>query len=168
MPDLRPLESTDRPFLEEMLFEAFFWNPAWSRPRLADFREQPEFAKLVAGWGRPGDRGVLAEEQGRGIGAGWFRLWTPGLHSYGFVDAETPELGIAVASTHRGRGVGRALLQALVDVARRDGHGALSLSVSPANHARALYESEGFRKVGESGTSWTLLRRLDRGEGSRS
>ena len=164
MADLRPLEPTDRPFLEEMLFEAFFWNHAWPRPTLADFREEPEFMKLLAGWGRPGDRGVLAEERRLPIGAAWFRRWTPELHSYGFVDADTPELGIAVAPAHRARGVGRGLLRALVEVARRDGHRALSLSVAPANHARALYESEGFRKVGESGTSWTLLRRLDRAE----
>src|SRR5258705_13377558 len=147
-----------------MLFEAFFWNPAWSRPRLAGFREEPEFAKLLADWDRSGDRGVLAEERQLGIGAAWFRLWTPELHSYGFVDADTPELGIAVAPAHRARGVGRALLGALIEVARRDGHRALCLSVAPTNYARALYESEGFRKVGESGTSWTLLRRLDRAE----
>jgi hypothetical protein len=61
--DPRPLEPTDRPFLEEMLFEAFFWNHAWPRPTLADFRAEPEFMKLLADWGRPGDRGVLAEER---------------------------------------------------------------------------------------------------------
>jgi ribosomal protein S18 acetylase RimI-like enzyme len=80
------------------------------------------------------------------------------------VDGETPELGIAVVSAHRSRGVGRVLLRALIEVARRDGHRALSLSVSPANYARVFYESEGFHKVGESGTSWTLLRELDRAE----
>jgi ribosomal protein S18 acetylase RimI-like enzyme len=162
MLDLRPLDPMDRAFLEEMLFEAFFWNPAWSRPRLADFREEPEFTKLLAGWGRSGDRGVVAEEQQTRIGAAWFRLWTPELHSYGFVDAETPELGIAVVSAHRSKGVGRTLLRALIEIARGDGYRALSLSVSPSNYARPFYESEGFHKVGESGTSWTLLLQLDR------
>jgi hypothetical protein len=36
------------------------------------------------------------------------------------------------------------------------------VSVSPSNYARPFYESEGFHKVGESGTSWTLLLQLDR------
>ena len=162
MVDLRPLDSGHRAFLEEMLFEAFFWNPAWPRPTLAVFREQPEFTKLLADWGRPGDRGVLAEEQGTRIGAAWFRLWTPEFHSYGFVDAETPELGIAVVSARRSKGVGRSLLRALIEIARGDGHRALSLSVSPSNYARAFYEAEGFHKVGESGTSWTLMLRLHR------
>ena len=162
MVDLRPLDSGHRAFLEEMLFEAFFWNPAWPRPTLAVFREQPEFTKLLADWGWPGDRGILAEEQRTRLGAAWFRLWTPELHSYGFVDAETPELGIAVVSAHRSKGVGRTLLRALMVIAREDGHRALSLSVSPSNYARAFYEAEGFHKVGESGTSWTLMLRLHR------
>jgi ribosomal protein S18 acetylase RimI-like enzyme len=152
---VRPGKATDLGFLEEMLFEAFFWNVV-ERPSMAAFREDPEFMKLLAGWGRPGDRAVIAEEQEQPIGAAWFRLWTPELHSYGFVDAQTPELGIAVAPAYRGKAIGRALLEALITTARADGFPALSLSVSPFNPARHLYESLGFRKVGESGTSWTL------------
>ena len=162
MVDIRPLDAMDRVFLEEMLFEAFFWDPAWPRPTLAEFREHPEFTKLLADWGRPGDRGVVAEEQQSKTGAAWFRLWRPELHSYGFVNAATPELGIAVPSAHRSKGVGRTLLRALIEIARADGHPALSLSVSPSNYARSFYEFEGFHKVGESGTSWTLLLQLDR------
>jgi|SRR5262245_40406633 len=163
MVNIRPLSATDRPFLEEMIFEAYFWNPSWPRPALAEFRERHEFQKLLAGWGRHGDRGVVAEEQQSRIGAAWFRLWTQELHSYGFVNAETPELGIAVALGHRSRGVGRALRRALIEIAQSDRLPALSLSVSPSNYARALYESEGFRKVGESGTSRTLVLRLGLG-----
>jgi len=136
MVDIRPLDAMDRVFLEEMLLEAFFWDPAWPRPTLAEFREHPEFTKLLADWGRPGDRGVVAEEQQSKTGAAWFRLWRSELHSYGFVDAETPELGIAVASAHRSKGVGRTLLRALIEIARADGYPALSLSVSPSNYAR--------------------------------
>ena len=160
---VRPLDAMDRAFLEEMPFEAFFWDPSRPRPTLADFREYPEFVKLLANWGRPGDRGVVAEEQKSKIGAAWFRLWTPTLHSYGFVDAGTPELGIAVAPAHRSKGVGRNLLRTLIGIARADGYPALSLSVSPSNYARSFYESEGFHKVGESGTSWTLMLKLGRG-----
>jgi ribosomal protein S18 acetylase RimI-like enzyme len=162
MVDIRPLDAMDRTFLEHMLFEAFFWDPAWPRPTLAEFREHREFTKLLADWGRRGDRGVVARERQSKTGAAWFRLWTPEVHSYGFVNAETPELGIAVAAAHRSKGVGRTLLRALIEMARADGHPALSLSVSPSNSARSLYESEGFHKVGESGTSWTLLLRLGR------
>ncbi|HIF94196.1 MAG TPA: hypothetical protein EYQ60_13910 [Myxococcales bacterium] len=53
--------------------------------------------------------------------------------------------------------MGRALLSSLISKAESAQVPALSLSVSPANFALALYESAGFRKVGESGTSATLL-----------
>src|SRR5262245_31808157 len=140
-----------------MLFEAFFWDPRAERPAFDAFRRDPEFVKLLAGWGRAGDCALIAEETGEPIGAAWYRLWTPELHSYGFVDAATPELAIGVAPAHRSRRAGRALLAALVAEARRAGHPALSLSVSPENFARRLYESAGFAKVGEAGTSWTLV-----------
>jgi len=47
------------------------------------------------------------------------------------------------------------MLRKIVEIARDDGYPGLSLSVDPANFACKLYESEGFVKVGESGTSWT-------------
>jgi len=156
---VRPATDADAAFLETMLFEAFFWDPGMTRPPFETFRAQPEVAILLAGWGRPGDRAVVAVASGAPAGAAWYRLWTAATHSYGFVDEATPEIGIAVDGAHRRRGLGRALLRALIAAARADSHPALSLSVSPANPARRLYESEGFRKVGESGTSWTL--RLD-------
>jgi len=140
-----------------MLFEAFFLDTSIVRPLFASFRDESEFSKLLVGWKRRGDRAIIAEESGTRIGAAWFRLWTPELHSYGFVDVGTPELAMALRHDYRSKGHGRRLLDALVETARADGFPALSLSVSPLNFARQLYESVGFRKVGESGTSWTLL-----------
>ena len=63
---------------------------------------------------------------------------------------------MAVSAAHRGKTIGRMLLEELIATARADTFPALSLSVSPLNPARHLYESFGFRKVGEAGTSWTL------------
>ncbi len=148
------------PFLEEMQFEAFFWNPNTPPPLADEFLARPEIQRLLAGWGRPGDRAVIAQEDETPIGAAWYRFWTDEDHTYGFVDAETPELGIGVHASHRSKGVGRALMRALIEAARDDGVRTLSLSVDPSNFARRLYESEGFVKVGESGTSWTFLLRF--------
>jgi len=157
MTQIRQGEAKDLDFLKEMLFEAFFWDPSIQRLSFASFRDDAEFTKLLAGWMRRGDRAVISEENGVRTGAAWFRLWTPELHSYGFVNAITPEVAMAVRTDYRRQGLGRRLLDALIQTARADGFPALSLSVSPLNSARQLYESAGFRKVGESGTSWTLL-----------
>jgi ribosomal protein S18 acetylase RimI-like enzyme len=154
--EIRLAKAEDVGFLEAMLFEAFFWDATAERPAFSAFREHPEFTKLLSGWGRRGDRGVIAEDDGKQLGAAWCRLWTTELHSYGFVDSTTPELGMAVHLIHRRQGIGRALLNELIARACADKVPALSLSVSPFNPVRALYESLGFRKVGESGTSWTF------------
>jgi ribosomal protein S18 acetylase RimI-like enzyme len=154
--ELRSARAEDIGFLETMLFEAFFWDPTAERPAFSEFRRHPEFTKLLFGWGRRGDRGVIAEDSGSQVGAAWFRLWTTELHSYGFVDPTTPELGIAVSVTYRRKGTGLALLRELIATARADQFPALSLSVNPFNPARTLYESVGFQKVSESGTSWTF------------
>jgi ribosomal protein S18 acetylase RimI-like enzyme len=157
---IRAAGTEDLDFLEAMLFEAFFWNAAVERPAFPVFRQEPDFVKQFAGWGRPGDRALIADDSAAPRGSAWFRLWTRELHSYGFVDASTPELGIAVSMDWRGKGLGRALLMALIETAREDGYAALSLSVSPLNPARSLYESIGFERVGHSGTSWTLRLQL--------
>ncbi|MGR2753052.1 ribosomal protein S18-alanine N-acetyltransferase [Agromyces arachidis] len=56
---------------------------------------------------------------------------------------------IAVEPAHRGAGLGRALVNALIDEARRRGAHELFLEVRADNPvARALYESLGFRATG--------------------
>jgi ribosomal protein S18 acetylase RimI-like enzyme len=78
-------------------------------------------------------------------------------HSFGFVDEDTPELAIAVKKEFRGRGIGTSLMNHLMQHAKNKGIRRISLSVDPENHARNLYEELGFEKVGQSGTSWTML-----------
>jgi ribosomal protein S18 acetylase RimI-like enzyme len=163
MTTIRNGTSLDLPFLEEMLFEAFFWNSEADRPPFGEARGRPEFSNLLAGWGRPGDVVLVAEHNDAAVGAAWFRLWTARVHSYGFVDEATPELGIAVVPRLRGHGIGRSLVRALIESAARHPFPGISLSVDPGNPARRLYESEGFGKVDEVGTSWTMYRSLRRG-----
>ena len=53
------------------------------------------------------------------------------------------------------------LLEALCDAADRAGIAGVSSSVAPENFARSLYGSVGFREVGGSGTSVTMLLEFD-------
>lgn len=54
---------------------------------------------------------------------------------------------MAVLKDRRGCGVGRALLQALLDLAERQGLSRVTLSAQ--THALAFYERAGFRVIGE-------------------
>ena len=154
----RAATAADEPFLFEMLWLAFHWRDeaaaqpgAWPDPEAA--------RRYLEGFGRPGDAGVIAEEDGTPVGGAWYRFMPASDPGYGYVEG-VPELGISVAAPARGRGVGRGLITRLLDRARADGLSGVSLSVEPDNPARGLYERLGFVKVGEVGGAWTLLRSL--------
>lgn len=135
--------------------------PPADPPTVEQVQADPGIAPYLAGWGRPGDSGVVAAVEDTPVGAAWFRLYEVENPGYGFVAADNPELSIGVKAAWRGRGVGRALLDALVATARAEGHDALSLSVDRRNTpALALYRSTGFREVGGSAENPTMLLRL--------
>jgi ribosomal protein S18 acetylase RimI-like enzyme len=117
---------------------------------------------LLAGWGRDGDVALVAADgHGVKLGAAWFRLWTAEDHAHGFVDDETPEIGIAVKPEFRHQGVGTSLFMTLLARARQEGFSRVSLSVENANPARRLYARFGFRPVRESEHALTLVADLE-------
>jgi ribosomal protein S18 acetylase RimI-like enzyme len=140
-----------------MLHHAFYWREAASSAE-----EQPVY-RYVVNWGRPGDAGVIALDEGFPVGAAWYRLFRAGEPGYGFVDERTPELAIAVVPSRRGRGFGQDLLAALIAQAEREGHRALSLSVERDNPALRLYERFGFRQVREEDDTVVMRAELPAG-----
>lgn len=148
---LRPATQEDLPFLREMLYEAVHWPPEkGEKPPPEEVFSAPEMRRYLEGWERPGDAGFIAVAGGgERIGAAWRRLMTDREPGYGFVDERTPEVAVAVAPEARGRGVGSALVEALISSARLSGCEALSLSVDRDNRAVSLYRRLGFRTVEE-------------------
>jgi GNAT superfamily N-acetyltransferase/DNA-binding transcriptional ArsR family regulator len=143
-PVLRDLRPDEVAFLQQMLYAALAWRPGVSLPPREWVLEHPQVVIFHEGWGRKGDVGIVAEEGGRPIGLVWYRLFTEASHGEGFVDEATPELAIAVEEGHRGRGIGRMLMEAAHERARTDGVARLSLSVDEGNPAKRLYVSLGY------------------------
>jgi ribosomal protein S18 acetylase RimI-like enzyme len=143
-------------FLRDMLHHAYYW-----RERNPGDGPGP-VARYVKGWGRPGDTALIAMDEGFPVGAAWYRLFSRDRPGYGFVDEHTPELAIAVVPSKRGRGLGEALLEALVERARAEGYRSLSLSVASDNAPLvSFYEKHGFQRVREDdGDSITMRRDL--------
>jgi GNAT superfamily N-acetyltransferase len=146
----RPVGKSDVRFLRDMLRHAYHW-------RVAEDAERPVY-RYVRNWGRRGDAGVLALEGPHPYGAAWYRLFTEDEPGFGFVDERTPELTIAVVPSHRGKGAGKELLEALLDSARAEGYEAVSLSTD--RDQAAWYERFGFETVGETPHAVTMLKRL--------
>ena len=108
----------------------------------------PALARYVAGFGRAGDLGVVAEGTSVPLGAAWVRLLAGEDRGYGWVDDDTPELAIAVVPEAVGQGLGTRMLEQLLREARGCFPG-VSLSVRKENPARRLYLRMGFLPVRE-------------------
>ena len=146
----------DLRFLRDMLHHAYYW-----KERAPEDTGPGPVALYVKAWGRPGDAAMIALDAGFPVGAAWYRLFARDRRGYGFVDERTPELAIAVVPNARGKGVGAALLEALLDRARAEGYETISLSVDRNNAgAIGLYERHGFERVGEEDDSVTMLAHL--------
>lgn len=121
--------------------------------------EPPPLSRYVSGWGRPGDAAVVALDATAhvAVGAAWYRRFTDAEHGFGYVDAATPELSMAVVPNRRRQGIGQQLLDAIVARARADGFTALSLSAEQDGELIQFFERSGFRRVAERGPDVTML-----------
>jgi ribosomal protein S18 acetylase RimI-like enzyme len=154
---LRPLTSADQDFLWEMLYQSLYVPPGappFPRQVLADAK----IARYVQGWGRSGDDGVIAMDQDRPIGAAWARRLTSAEPGFGYLDDQTPELGVAIIPAYRGKGIGTAVLERLLTTLS-DQYPAVSLSVSHDNPALQLYSRLGFIVVGEDAGGSFLMKK---------
>lgn len=130
---IRPARPDDEEALRRLDRETWSYLHAVSPPPGPD---EPFFRETCG----PGDH-LVAELDGRLVGYVRLGFPTP-LASNTHVRQIR---GLAVDGAARGRGVGRALVRAAVEDARRLGARRITLRVlGPNTAARALYESEGF------------------------
>lgn len=132
--------------------------PTWERWRAARVPEPCLVARTsdadggdgdgagAGDWGSSEDGAGDGGDRGAGAVIGWAAL-TPA--SARAVYAGVAEVSIYVAPEHAGRGVGRVLLQALIEASERAGIWTLHAGIFPENAASiALHERCGFRLVG--------------------
>ena len=161
---IRPMQPDDEPFQWDMGWEATAMN-AEARARGRDtVMALPQLRRYFVGMGRSGDAGVVAvTTDGARLGVAWYRLFSAEETGFGFIAVDVPVLAMGVVPEERGQGIGGALLDALLALAREQGFRALSLAVDRQNPARRLYERKGFRDAGisdSSDTSVTMIANL--------
>ena len=154
---IQPLDDGDVDIVKWVVYAAVSWNDPPGLPPFEVAMQHPKLTPYHDGWGRPGDFGVRADVGDVFVGAAFARLFSDEEHGDGYVDDRTPELGIAVEASFRGRGVGKDLLDALASEARRRGFDRLSLSVNNPNPAKRLYEAAGYTLVEDDGTSSIMV-----------
>jgi ribosomal protein S18 acetylase RimI-like enzyme len=157
---VRPMEPRDQAVLWDLLHVAL-WDPPPAGLRPREVLDHPGVRIYAEGWGQASDVGVIGELEGSHgtVGACWMRLVKGGA-GLGYVDDETPQLGIAVFPAFHRQGHGEKLMRSALAAAKAHGYRQVSLTVHPENPAIALYERCGFRKVDLRKTYHLMIREL--------
>jgi L-amino acid N-acyltransferase YncA len=112
--------------------------------RIATFETRPRTAEEIERWFDGAHPIVVAEDGSRVVGFASTSSYRP-RDCY----AKIAEFSVYVARDHRGRGVGRLALKALIDEAARAGLHKLVSRIFPENIAsRSACRAAGFREVG--------------------
>lgn len=82
---------------------------------------------------REGDTAVIATIDSIPVGAAWYRYWTDDNFILGYIEESMPVVVIAVEKEHRRQGLGKEMLEWLIDAAARQSIQRISLSVSEDN-----------------------------------
>ena len=150
---IRKLNHNETDVLETFLYEAIF-IPDGVEPPPREIVEQPELRVYTDGFGsRPGDNCLLAEVDGKVIGAVWTRI----MNDYGHIDDETPSFAISLFKEYRGLGIGTRLMEEMLALLRSQGYRKASLSVQKANYAVKLYKKVGFRIIDENAEEYIMV-----------
>ncbi len=157
---LRESQHTDISFLREMLYEAVFWRTGVKKPTFEEGLAYPDTAKEIADWGeRDGDTAVIATVNSIPIGAAWYRFWTDSNFTNGYLDENTPVLGIGVHNDYRHQGIGKKMVEWLIDYASKHSIQKISLNVAKDNYAKNLYMQHGFQEYADKGEALTMVRK---------
>ena len=155
---IRDIKSDEIPLLTEFLYEAIF-QPQGAPKVSRTVLQAPMIWAYVDRFGLlTGDFCRVAIIGGVIVGAAWSRLGC----SYGKVDASIPELAISLYPEYRGRGIGRRLLESLLNSLCENGYEQVSLSVDKTNYAVSMYRNLGFETIVEREHDYLMVKHLNR------
>lgn len=153
---IRLMNREEYPLLEEFLYEAIF-QPEGSTQLPIEVIWQPELAVYIQNFGLPSDICLVAESEGKLLGAVWTRILTGEIRGYGNVDTSTPEFAISVLKEFRRQGIGKRLMEEMIAVLKERGYDKASLSVDKENYAYRMYESLGFKVIKDQKEDYLMI-----------
>ncbi len=143
---IREMRADEYPLLDEFLYNAIY-IPKGVLPPPKSIIQKDELQVYVKNFGeRQGDLALVAEADGKAVGAVWARI----MDDYGHIDNETPSLAISLYEQYRGFGMGTAMMKAMLLLLRKNGYMRTSLAVQKENYAVKMYKSVGFYVIDEN------------------
>lgn len=150
---IRTLLPVEYPLLEDFLYEAIYIPKGVEKPP-REIVEQDELQVYIKDFGKQkDDRCLVAECDGRIVGACWVRI----MNDYGHIDDETPSFAISLYKDYRGRGIGTELMRRMLELLRTEGYKRASLAVQKENYAVKMYKTVGFCIVGENEQEYIMV-----------
>ncbi len=139
---IRPIKESEYKLLSHFLYEAIFVPKGIEKPPKTIIKN-PELQIYIADFGKSDDTCLVAEVNGKVIGAVWTRI----MNDYGHIDDEVPSLSISLYQEFRGQGIGTQLMREILKLLKCKGYKRVSLSVQKINYAYELYLKLGFKVV---------------------
>lgn len=157
---IRPLNENEYHILEDMLYEAIY-QPDENNLIPRDVIKLPEVHAYINNFGnKKDDYCLVADFDGKIVGAVWVRILSDDIKGYGNIDNETPEFAISLYKQYRNHGIGTKLMNAMIEYLRNKGYEQTSLNVKKENYAVRLYKKMGFEVIGEDSEDYLMLLRL--------
>ncbi len=152
--------------IEERIIRKFFhmalYVPPGGTPFPKSIIDEPKLYKYIENYGnKPGDLAVLAMKDTTIIGMIWGRIHNAANKGWGYIDEQTPEIGIAVLPEYRNLGIGTQLMDQIFKAYLAEGVRRISLSVDKRNPSVHLYKRNGFTVVRDEDDSWVMKKELD-------
>ena len=153
---IRQIRQDETPLLNHFLYEAIFIPEGVAAPPQSII-ENDYLQVYVRNFGHePDDRCLVAECDGKIVGAVWTRI----MHDYGHISDDTPSLAISLYKEYRNQGIGTELLERMIALLRNDGYSQVSLSVQKANYAVGMYRKAGFEVLHETDEELIMVCKL--------
>lgn len=153
MTQFRQIRTDETALLDDFLYEAIFIPDGVSAPPKSII-ENEDLQAYVRNFGKQADdRCLVAECDGKVVGAVWTRV----MNDYGHIADGIPSLAMSLYKEYRNKGIGTALLEQMLQLLRKDGYKQVSLSVQKANYAVRMYRKAGFLVLNETDEEYIMM-----------
>ena len=150
MYNIRKIKKEEYYLLDEFIYQSIYIPNGVSKPP-RDIIKKEEIQIYIKDFGKKDDHCLVAETD-RVVGAVWVRI----MEDYGHIDDKTPSLAISVLEEYRGNGIGKILMNDILELLKNEGYKAVSLAVWKENYAVDLYKKAGFEIIGENDVEFIM------------
>lgn len=157
---IRKIKISEIPILEEMLYQSIYQKDELNLiPR--SVIDIPEVKVYIDAFGqKKDDYCLVADLDGKIVGAVWVRILADKIKGFGNIDNQTPEFAISLFKEYRNFGLGTQLMNKMIVYLKEKGYQKTSLSVQKENYAVKLYKNLGFKIIDKNKDDYIMLMKL--------